>query len=59
MCYNRMHRMYDIVLKKADRKGLRKMQVAARRRMLDALTRIAQRLEWSDLDVPRLAGRPG
>ena len=59
MCYNRTHSMYDIVLKKAARKGLRKMPVAARTRMLDALTRIAQRPEWSGLDVTLLAGRPG
>ena len=59
MCYNRTHSMYDIVLKKAARKGLRKMPVIARTRMLDALTRIAQRPEWSGLSVTRLASRPG
>ena len=59
MCYNRTHSMYDIILKKAARKGLRKMPVAARTRMLDALTRIAQPSEWSGLDLIRLAGLPG
>ena len=59
MCYNRTDSMYDIVLKKAARKGLRKMPVVARTRMLEALTKIAQCPEWSGLDVIRLAGRPG
>ena len=59
MCYNKTHSVYDIVLKKAARKSLRKMPVAARAHMLDALTRIARRPEWSGLDVIRLVGRPG
>ena len=51
--------MYDIVLKKAARQGLRKMPVAARMRMPGVLTKIAHPPEWPGLDVIRLTGRPG
>ena len=51
--------MYDIVLKKAAQKGLRKISVADRTRILDALTKIAQNPERSGFDVIRLTGRPG
>ena len=51
--------MYDIILKKSARKGLRKMSVAARTHILDILTKIAQNPEWSGLDVTKLTGRPG
>ena len=59
MCYNRAHSMQDIILKKPLGKVWVKCLVATRTRMLDALTRIAQRPEWLGLDVTRLAGRPG
>lgn len=48
-----------LFLKKPLGKVCIKCLVATRTRMLEALTRIAQRPEWSGLDVTRLASRPG
>lgn len=59
MCYNKAHSMQDIILKKPLGKVCVKCLVATRTRMLEALTRIAQRPEWSGLGVTRLAGLPG
>ena len=51
--------MYEIVLKKAAQKGLRKMPLAARTHMLGVLTKIAQNPERPGVDVVKLTARPG